>query len=66
MPDETYEQQLELGKIAFDAYSEKLNHTNHQGNRIPAWADLGDAVQAGWIAAAAAVSEELTGPESAD
>ncbi len=61
-----YDDRRELAEIAFTAYSTAVGGKNVQGSPIPAWADLGEVVQGGWVAAAQAVSDALSGPEAAD
>lgn len=41
-----------LAQQAYEAYGDAVEWKNHQGNPMPPWADLGDSVQSGWIAAA--------------
>lgn len=55
---------LEYGKIAFEAYKQSKQGTTYDAKPIPNWEDLGEAVQAAWIAGAVAVlkafSSEMT------
>ncbi len=59
MPDETYPEQITLGKIAFDAYKQRVGGKTVQGHDIPDWEDLGEVVQSGWEAAGEAVENEV-------
>jgi hypothetical protein len=47
------QQLIELAKLVFEAYREAVGGKNVAGGAIPLWDDLGEKVQAGWIAAAA-------------
>lgn len=51
---------FELGKVAYDAYSVEVGGVSAiTGDPLPDFADTGDLVQSGWIAAAAAVAEAV-------
>lgn len=43
---------VEKAQRAYDAYGAVTEHKNFQGDPMPAWADLGDTIQAAWVAAA--------------
>lgn len=43
---------VEKAKRAYDAYGAVTEHKNFQGDPMPAWDDLGDQIQAAWVAAA--------------
>jgi hypothetical protein len=46
----------ERGKLAYDAYSKEVGGVSAvTGKPLPDFADTGELVQSGWIAAAAAV-----------
>lgn len=47
----------DLGLLAYLAYSEAVGGTTHDGRPMLAWDDLGETVQGGWIAAAAAAAD---------
>lgn len=51
---------LDLGPVAYAAYGEAVGGKNVRGEDLPAWEDLGPAVQMGWFAAVAAVSGAMT------
>lgn len=51
-------QPVNLGQLAFNAYNAKAGGKTYDGKDVPAWADLGEAVQANWEASARAVMEE--------
>lgn len=53
-------------RIAYAAYGESTGGKNYQGNPMPPWEHLGDAIQAAWLAAAEAVADYLAGPEPMD
>ncbi|MEV6791234.1 hypothetical protein AB0M87_04355 [Streptomyces sp. NPDC051320] len=46
---------LELGKTAYAAYGETTDFKNFRGEPMPAWDDLGSAIQTAWVMAAGAV-----------
>lgn len=58
--------QIVLAKLAYAAYGQSTDFKNYQGNPMPAWADLGPAIQAAWVAAAGAVASYLSGPPALD
>lgn len=45
---------------AYHAYGQSTGWTTHDGRPMPSWNDLGDRVQAAWIAAVTAVLPPLT------
>lgn len=45
------------GETAYLAYGESTGHRNFQGDAMPAWKDLPEAIRAAWEAAAEAVIE---------
>lgn len=51
-----------LGRLNFEAYVASKQGTTYDNKPIPAWADVGPAVQAGWIAGALAVKREVLRP----
>lgn len=53
-----------LAQLAYQAYGEQTDFKNYQGNPMPAWDDLGDAIQDAWLAAADAVAEDVQGSPS--
>ena len=55
----------DLGQIAYLAYSEAVGGTTHDGRPMPAWDDLGEKVQGGWIAAAASVADHAASDQAA-
>lgn len=66
MPDEEYDEQIALAKVAYHAYGAEADWKNYQGLPMPQWDDLGDAIQGAWVQAANAVVKELNGPEASD
>lgn len=52
-----------LGRINFEAYRVQLKGLTYDGKPIPEWDGLTDAVRAGWVAGARAVT--LAGVEYA-
>ena len=60
------DEQIELAQVAYDAYGESTGHKNYQGQPMPVWDDLGDSIQAAWVAAALAVADALSGPVASD
>lgn len=55
-------EKLGIGQIAFEAYNESKGGVTYDGKPIPPWSDVGDAVRAGWEAAASAVAAHLSEP----
>lgn len=45
----------DLGKIAYEAYAERVGNKTPDEEPLPKWHDLGDLHKAGWGAAADAV-----------
>jgi len=43
---------VEKAQRAYEAYGAVTEHKNFQGDPMPAWDDLGDTIQAAWVAAA--------------
>lgn len=43
---------VEKAKRAYEAYGAVTDHKNFQGDPMPEWDNLGDTIQAAWIAAA--------------
>lgn len=52
---------LTLGKIAFDAYSESTGGKTYNDRPIPPWSDISPHIQQAWQAAALAVVEAHDG-----
>jgi hypothetical protein len=50
----------ELAKRAYEAYGNVTDHKNHRGEPMPAWEDLGEKIQAAWVAAAQQVADDTT------
>lgn len=48
---------VELARIAYQAYGDTTDHKNFRGEPMPTWGDLGETIQAAWIAAARAVAD---------
>lgn len=44
---------------AYLAYGNATGHRTHDGRLMPTWADLGDTIQAAWVAAAGALVPEF-------
>lgn len=42
---------VERAQRAYEAYGAVTEHKNFQGDPMPAWEDLGDTIQAAWVAA---------------
>lgn len=55
----------DLGQLAYLAYSEAVGGTTHDGRPMPAWEDLGEKIQGGWIAAAASAADHAIGDQAA-
>lgn len=45
------ERWLEAAAEAYRAYAARSGGKTHDGRKMPAWEDVGDAVQANWVAA---------------
>jgi mono/diheme cytochrome c family protein len=54
----------QLAQVAYRAYGETTHFTNFRGEPMPDWAELGDRIQRAWVAAVAAVAEQVRGEES--
>lgn len=52
-----------LGQLAFAAYCETTGWVNYQGKDVPPWDELGETIQAAWVAAAGAVRNYVMGPD---
>ncbi|MFJ8006064.1 hypothetical protein [Streptomyces fagopyri] len=50
-----------LGQLNYLAYSEAVRGRAHDGQPLPAWEDLSEAAQGGWIAGAASVADHAVG-----
>lgn len=55
---------LDLARVAYAAYGDSTGGLNYQGEPMPQWDDLGDAIQDAWIVAAGAVARELRNPST--
>ncbi|MFG2780836.1 hypothetical protein ACGFY7_23650 [Streptomyces prunicolor] len=55
---------IELGQLNYLAYSEAVGGLTHDGRPMPAWDDLGETVQGGWIAGAASVADHVVGDQA--
>ena len=51
-----YSEELELAKIAYQAYGKTTDFKNYQGLPMPEWESLPEKIQQAWIAAAVAVA----------
>lgn len=60
------DEQIDLAKLAYQAYGQQRNFKNYQGDQMPEWDELGSGIQDGWIAAAGAVAGFLQGPTASD
>lgn len=58
--------QVVMAKLAFAAYCKTVDNKNVAGQPIPSWEQLGDSIQAAWVAGANAVAAYLEGPPAAD
>lgn len=58
--------QIIMAKLAYGAYGQTSGFKNAQGSPMPNWDQLGDTIQAAWVAAADAVYNYLMGPPSTD
>jgi hypothetical protein len=58
--------QVVMARLAYAAYGRTTDFKNYQGNPMPKWDDLGDAIQAAWVSASNAVSDYLMGPPAVD
>lgn len=54
--------QSELARRAYEAYGRFTNGRNYRGEPMPAWEDLGVAIQAAWVAAATQVRDLVLSP----
>ncbi len=54
------------GEVAYDAYSEAVDHKNYQCLPISAWPDLTDAIRVAWEAAAEAAVDDYVSNRQAD
>lgn len=50
---------LDLARAAYQAYGETTDFKNFRGDPMPDWGDLGEAIQAAWIAAATTVRDTV-------
>ncbi|MGW4602727.1 hypothetical protein ACWENS_05555 [Streptomyces sp. NPDC004532] len=50
---------IALGKAAYKAYAASTDNKNVRGEALPAWEQLGPAVQSAWQLAAEAVRHEV-------
>lgn len=50
-----------LAQVAYAAYGQSTENKNFLGDPMPAWEDLPEAIKSAWVAAAAAVAEEVAG-----
>jgi hypothetical protein len=56
----------ERGQLAYDAYAAEVGGVSAvTGDPLPAFADTGELVQSGWIAAAAAVVADVSNAAAA-
>lgn len=53
------DESITLAWVAYAAYGQSTDYKNYQGKPMPNWDDLGDTIQAAWVAAADAVAGEL-------
>lgn len=51
-----HEDHVVLGELAYRVYAEAVGGRDVRGQLLPAWEDLGDVVQAGWMRAAGGVA----------
>jgi hypothetical protein len=49
----------DLAEVAYAAYGASTGHKNFRGDPMPAWEDLGEAIQTAWTAAALAVQADV-------
>jgi hypothetical protein len=49
----------DLARLAYVAYGASTGHKNFRGDPMPAWDDLGEAIQTAWAAAALAVQADV-------
>lgn len=50
----------ELGRIAYEAYAANRMWKTWDDRPIPTWAEVGEGVQGGWVAAAQAVQDKIS------
>jgi hypothetical protein len=50
-----------LGQIGYEAYGEHAYWKNFQGDRMPNWEDLPDAIKLHWETAASAIVRSANG-----
>lgn len=51
-----------LAQAAYRAYGTSTGGLNFRGEPMPTWDDLGDQIQAAWVAAAGCIEKVLTNP----
>lgn len=56
----------ELAKAAYAAYGGSTGGKNYRGEPMPAWDDLGPAIQTAWEVAAEAIARRVLGLDKAD
>jgi hypothetical protein len=49
----------QLARTAYRAYGETTDFKNFRGEPMPEWDNLGDRIQAAWVAATEAVRREV-------
>lgn len=54
-------EQVELGKIAYDAYAHAVGWKSVTGDKLPEWPDLPERIQLAWCLAAAGVARRVKG-----
>lgn len=54
----------ELAQAAYAAYGGATSGKNHRGDPMPAWGDLGPAIQTAWEVAAEAIARKVLGLDS--
>jgi hypothetical protein len=50
---------IDIGRIAYDKYAEKVDYINYNGKNLPKWEDLGKVGQDAWRHAACAVLDYM-------
>ncbi|MFI1767533.1 hypothetical protein ACH41H_36550 [Streptomyces sp. NPDC020800] len=51
----------DLAKVAYTAYGGATGGKNYRGEPMPAWEDLGRAIQTAWEVAAEAIARKVLG-----
>ncbi len=53
-----------LAEVAFNAYGDRASWRTWDDKRMPYWSEVGNEVQERWVAAVAAVIDQVVGKQS--